>query len=194
MGGLPQESFSFVNCTMQSDKYICVRDTSGQQATAVIVEVADPSNPVKFPVTADSILVHPAQKILSLRAGQTLQVYNIDEKLKLKEHTMNEPIVFWKWISNNTLALITEKSVYHWSLEGNYPPTKIFDRTSNLASHQIINYCSDITQKWLLIVGITLQNNRVVGQMQMYSVEKKVSQPIEGHCGAFSRVTLPGAN
>ena len=30
--------------------------------------------------------------------------------------------------------------------------------------------------------------------MQMYSVEKKVSQPIEGHCGAFSRVTLPGAN
>ena len=31
---------------------------------------------------------------------------------------MNEPIVFWKWISNNTLALITEKSVYHWSLEG----------------------------------------------------------------------------
>lgn len=52
---------------MQSDKYICVKDTSGQQNTAVIVEVANPSNPVKFPVTADSILVHPSQKILSLR-------------------------------------------------------------------------------------------------------------------------------
>ena len=82
----------------------------------------------------------------------------------------------------------------HKNLIGNYPPTKIFDRTSNLAGHQIINYSSDITQKWLLLVGITLSNNRVVGAMQMYSVEKNVSQPIEGHCGAFTRVTLPGAS
>lgn len=28
----------------------------------------------------------------------------------------------------------------------------------------------------------------------MYSVEKNISQPIEGHCGAFSRVTLPGSS
>mmetsp|Transcript_85130 Transcript_85130/g.127573 ORF Transcript_85130/g.127573 Transcript_85130/m.127573 type:complete len:1700 (+) Transcript_85130:39-5138(+) len=192
--GLPAQSFSFLNCTMQSDKYICVKDTTGPQNTAVIVDIANPQNPIKFPVTADSILVHPAQRILSLRAGQTLQVYNVDEKIKLKEHVMSEAIVFWKWISNNTLAIVTEATVYHWSLEGNYPPTKIFDRTPNLAGHQIINYSSDITQKWLLLVGITLSNNRVVGSMQMYSVEKNISQPIEGHCGAFTRVTLPGAS
>lgn len=35
-------------------------------------------------------------------------------------------------------------------------------------------------------------NNKVVGSMQMYSVERNISQPIEGHCGCFSRVTLPG--
>ena len=138
--GLPQNAFSFMNCTMQSDKYICVKDTTGAQNVAVIVDVANPGNPTKFPVTADSIIIHPTQKILSLRgngpssmslpwirflqkgttAGQTLQVYNIDEKIKLKEHNMSEPIVFWKWISNNTLAMVTEKSVYHWSLEGSF--------------------------------------------------------------------------
>ena len=54
---------------MQSDKYVCVRDVSSQPPQAVIVEVDNPSNVVKFPVTADSVLVHPQQKILSLRGS-----------------------------------------------------------------------------------------------------------------------------
>ena len=34
--------------------------------------------------------------------------------------------------------------------------------------------------------GISAQQNRVVGAMQLYSVERKVSQPIEGHAGMHS--------
>jgi len=37
-----------------------------------------------------------------------------------------------------------------------------------------------------------VQTNRVVGAMQLYSVERKVSQPIEGHAAAFSPFTIPG--
>jgi hypothetical protein len=40
----------------------------------------------------------------------------------------------------------------------------------------------------LLLVGISAQQNRVVGAMQLYSVERKVSQPIEGHAAAFVQV------
>lgn len=36
------------------------------------------------------------------------------------------------------------------------------------------------------------QQNRVVGAMQLYSVERKVSQPIEGHAAAFSSMKLEG--
>jgi len=32
----------------------------------------------------------------------------------------------------------------------------------------------------------------VVGAMQLYSVERKVSQPIEGHAAAFSQFSIPG--
>jgi hypothetical protein len=39
-------------------------------------------------------------------------------KSKMKAHTMNEDVIFWKWISLNTLALVTETSVFHWSMEG----------------------------------------------------------------------------
>lgn len=41
-------------------------------------------------------------------------------KSKMKAHIMTEDVVFWKWISINTLALVTENSVYHWSMEGSF--------------------------------------------------------------------------
>lgn len=36
------------------------------------------------------------------------------------------------------------------------------------------------------------QQNRVVGAMQLYSVDRKVSQPIEGHAAAFAEFKMPG--
>lgn len=35
--------------------------------------------------------------------------------------------------------------------------------------------------------------NRIVGAMQLYSKDKNVSQPIEGHAAAFASITLEGA-
>ncbi|CAB3222141.1 unnamed protein product [Arctia plantaginis] len=113
-------------------------------------------------------------------------------KSKMKAHTMTEDIVFWKWISLNTLALVTKMSVYHWSMEGDSTPVKMFDRHSSLADCQIINYRTDPKQQWLLLVGISAQQNRVVGAMQLYSVERKCSQPIEGHAASFATFKAEG--
>lgn len=50
-------------------------------------------------------------------------------KSKMKSHTMTEDVIFWKWISVNTVALVTEACVYHWSMEGkgvrSFPEAKI---------------------------------------------------------------------
>ncbi|CAH2093644.1 unnamed protein product [Euphydryas editha] len=113
-------------------------------------------------------------------------------KSKMKAHTMTEDVVFWKWISPNTLALVTKLSVYHWSMEGDSTPVKMFDRHSSLSECQIINYRTDPKQQWLLLVGISAQQNRVVGAMQLYSVERKCSQPIEGHAASFATFKAEG--
>lgn len=113
-------------------------------------------------------------------------------KSKMKAHTMAEDVVFWKWISPNTLALVTEQSVYHWSMEGDSTPTKIFDRHASLNGCQIINYRTDPKQTWLLLIGISAQHNRVVGAMHLYSVERKCSQPIEGHAASFAQFKMEG--
>lgn len=90
-------------------------------------------------------------------AGKTLQIFNIEMKSKMKAHTMAEEVIFWKWISVNTVALVTETAVYHWSMEGESQPQKMFDRHASLAGCQIINYRTDEHQKWLLLIGISAQ-------------------------------------
>lgn len=98
----------------------------------------------------------PALFLPSL-AAKTLQIFNIEMKSKMKAHTMTDDVTFWKWISLNTVALVTDNAVYHWSMEGDSQPVKIFDRHSSLAGCQIINYRTDAKQKWLLLIGISAQ-------------------------------------
>ncbi|XP_059053195.1 clathrin heavy chain [Achroia grisella] len=196
--GINPASISFNTLTMESDKFICVREKVGETAEVVIIDMADPTNPIRRPISADSAIMNPASKVIALKgkagveAQKTLQIFNIEMKSKMKAHTMTEDVVFWKWISLNTLALVTKMSVYHWSMEGDSTPVKMFDRHSSLADCQIINYRTDPKQQWLLLVGISAQQNRVVGAMQLYSVERKCSQPIEGHAASFATFKAEG--
>lgn len=75
----------------------------------------------------------------------------------MKSHTMAEEVIFWKWVSVNTVALVTETTVYHWSMEGDSQPVKMFERHASLAGCQMIHYRTDENQKWLLLIGISAQ-------------------------------------
>uniref|UniRef100_A0A8C2QA05 Clathrin heavy chain n=1 Tax=Cyprinus carpio TaxID=7962 RepID=A0A8C2QA05_CYPCA len=189
---LSPASISFSCLTMESDRFICIREKVGEQNQVVIVDLSDPSNPIRRPITADSAIMNPASKVIALKAARTLQIFNMEMKSKVKAHTMTDEVLFWRWISVNTIALVTDTTVYHWSMEGDSQPIKMFDRHASLAGCQIINYRTDEQQKWLLLIGISAQQNRVVGAMQLFSVDRKVSQPIEGHAAAFGHYKLEG--
>ena len=122
---------------MESDKFICVREKVGETAQVVIIDMSDPTNPIRRPISADSAIMNPASKVIALKAQKTLQIFNIEMKSKMKAHTMPDDVIFWKWISENMVALVTETSVYHWSMEGDSQPAKIFDRHSSLAGCQV---------------------------------------------------------
>jgi len=190
--GIQAANIGFNSLTMESDKFICVREKVADNNQVVIIDMADPTNPIRRPISADSAIMNPASKVIALKAQKTLQIFNIEMKSKMKAHTMADDVIFWKWISENMIALVTETSVYHWSMEGDSQPAKIFDRHSSLSGCQIINYRTDKANTWLLLIGISAQNNRVVGAMQLYSVERNVSQPIEGHAAAFSQFKMEG--
>ena len=87
--------------------------------------------------TWESANVLPSHALFA--AQKTLQIFNIEMKSKMKAHTMVDDVIFWKWISENMIALVTETTVYHWSMEGDSQPVKIFDRHSSLAGCQVFS-------------------------------------------------------
>ena len=159
---------------MESDKFICVREKVNDTAFVIIIDMADPNNPIKRPITADSAIMNPTSKVIALKgnekpqiilrrkknsfrtidlAGKTLQIFNIELRSRMKTFNMTEDCIFWKWISINTIGIVTETSIYHWSTEGESQPVKMFDRHQSLQGCQIINYRTDESLQWLLVIG-----------------------------------------
>ncbi|KAJ7221957.1 hypothetical protein B0H12DRAFT_1269500 [Mycena haematopus] len=69
--------------------------------------------------------MHPSQKILALKAGRTLQIFNIDTKQKVKSHVNDADVVFCKWVSDTTIGMVTDSSVLHWTIaDQTSPPQK----------------------------------------------------------------------
>ncbi|KAJ6432493.1 hypothetical protein OIU84_019684 [Salix udensis] len=199
--GIGPQFITFTNVTMESDKYICVRETAPQNSV-VIIDMNMPMQPLRRPITADSALMNPNSRILALKAqlpGTTqdhLQIFNIEMKAKMKSYQMPEQIVFWKWITPKMLGMVTQTSVYHWSIEGDSEPMKMFERTANLQSNQIINYKCDPSEKWLVLIGIAPgspeRQQLVKGNMQLFSVDQQRSQALEAHAASFAQFKVPG--
>ena len=119
--GVNQQFISFTNVTMESDKFICIRET-GAANSVVIVDMASPMSPMRRPITAESALMNPASKVIALKAtvpsvaGDSLQIFNLEAKSKMKSFQITQPVVFWKWITPSKLGLVTATSVYHWDM------------------------------------------------------------------------------
>ena len=119
--GINPQFISFNHVTMESEKFVCVRETSPSNSV-VIVDLANPNPPLRRPITADSALMNPASKIIALKAKvagtdqDSLQIFNLDTKSKLKSFQIATPVTFWKWISDTKLGLVTASTVYHWDM------------------------------------------------------------------------------
>ncbi|KAG1216869.1 hypothetical protein G6F35_009685 [Rhizopus arrhizus] len=146
--GVNSASIGFNNLTMESEKYICVRETVNGQAQVVIIDLSADNEVIRRPITADSAIMHPKVKVMALKAQRQIQVFNLDTKTKLKSHAMAEDIVFWKWLDTKTIGIVTEFNVYRWSIEGDSPPVKIFERHASLSGCQIINLRASSDEKW----------------------------------------------
>ena len=52
---------------MESDKFICVREKVGETSQVVIIDLADPTNPIRRPISGDSAIMNPASKVIALK-------------------------------------------------------------------------------------------------------------------------------
>ncbi|KAL2123078.1 hypothetical protein VTJ04DRAFT_3533 [Mycothermus thermophilus] len=196
--GVNPSAITFNTCTLESDSFICLRDKKDETSSpeVLIVDLKNSNNVIRRPIKADSAIMHWTRQVIALRAqARTLQIFDLEQKQKLKSTTMTEDVVFWKWTSERILGLVTENAIYHWDVfdPTQAAPVKVFERNANLAGNQIINYRTSADGKWMVVVGISQQGGRVVGAMQLYSKDRGISQAIEGHAAAFGTLRLDGA-
>ena len=123
--------------TLESDHYICVRQKVSEEAQpeVVIINLKNNNEVMRRPIKADSAIMHWHRQVIALKAQErTLQIFDLEAKIKLKSTIMNENVLFWKWIGVDTLGLITETSIFHWNVldQNQGQPQKIFDRNPNL--------------------------------------------------------------
>mmetsp|Transcript_21954 Transcript_21954/g.32005 ORF Transcript_21954/g.32005 Transcript_21954/m.32005 type:complete len:1722 (-) Transcript_21954:178-5343(-) len=196
--GINGESVKIGSCSMESEKYITVCENQGGAGQIAIVDLTAGNSVTRQRMSAEAAIMNPVSKVIALRAGQQLQIFNLDLRAKMKSHAMPVPVQYWRWTSPNSIALVTAESVFHWSIEGDAAPVKIFDRNAAMMEGtQIINYQVSRDGKWCLLVGICAgpagpSGPTINGNMQLYSIEKQVSQMLQGHSGSFAMVNLPG--
>jgi clathrin heavy chain len=189
--GISPTHISFSNVTMESDRVICVRETSDQGNKLAIIDVTKPDQIVRRPITADSAIMNPESRIIALRAGAQIQLFDITSKTRIKSYLLSEgDIVFWKWLSGRTLGIVTANAVYSWSIDASStaPPAKVFDRHPALAACQVINLVAGVGERWLALVGIRADDTApggVLGKIQLYAVDRGVSQILDGYAAGF---------
>ena len=112
-----------------------VNNDANTPAETVIIDLKNTNNVIRRPIRADSAIMHLTEPIIALKAqGRTLQLFNLETKERLSTYSHQEDIVFWRWISQTTLALVSSKAVYHWDVleSKTSTPRKIFDRQEQL--------------------------------------------------------------
>jgi clathrin heavy chain len=65
--GINVAAIGFSSLTMESDKFICVREKTNDANQVVIIDLNDTSNPIRRPITADSAIMHPTSKVIALK-------------------------------------------------------------------------------------------------------------------------------
>ncbi len=152
---------------------------------------------------AEGLIMHLTQNIVALKApnealgrGHILQIYNMDQKKKLKHVELSENIVYWKWVNTSKLAIVTNSSVYHVNIDDeSSKEVKILDRAGGLVESpttQIIGYCLEPAEKWSALFAISTpdQGKTINGHIQLYLIEGGRQQFLEGHACTFGKAYI----
>ena len=75
--GINAANIGFSTLTMESDKFICVREKVGDSSQVVIIDMSDASNPIRRPISADSAIMNPASKVIALKGKQCKTTYQL---------------------------------------------------------------------------------------------------------------------
>jgi len=188
--------------SFESDKYVSAKEVTGDGTSNIIIcEIEKNFNIYKKKINkAEAAMMHPKHNIIALRAkndknASIIQVFNLDTQEKLKDIVINYDVVYWRWLTETMIGIVTNTSVLALMIDNpETPAKKIFDRSGALANQGvfIMSLSCDSQLQWYSLCGFstTKENNKlnVNGHIQLFNVNVNQSQPLEGFCATYGNV------
>jgi len=186
--GINQQAIKFTNITIESDRCVVVRE---EQKISIVNTATRNVTPLN--VQVDSAIMNPSTNVLGLRQKNNLQIFNLDMRTRMKTTEAADPVLYWRWLDSRTIAYVTAKAVYHWSMEGDVEPAKKFDIVPEDRQVQIIGYDASADGNWLFLQGIAKGAQGIEGVLQLYNVPLNRYQPkMNAHGGCFAHINING--
>ncbi|XP_071945281.1 clathrin heavy chain 2-like [Antedon mediterranea] len=201
--GIKADHVTFPRVTMSSNRWLCCRHTDKkkkdvERVTALNLTRKQP-RALSWPITADSAMMNPRKPWLALKVESYFQVFNVIAQKQLHSCSLSDDIIFWCWINDSIIGMVTDRAVYHWDVSGSgsEPPVLMFSRNKKLSFCQVVSYKTDKTGQWFILVGLTRaietgDCNAIRGYVQVYSTTYRCSQLIEAQTANFSSYKFSG--
>eukprot|EP01022_Parablepharisma_sp_SALTPOND_P013452 TRINITY_DN17_c4_g1_i7.p1 TRINITY_DN17_c4_g1~~TRINITY_DN17_c4_g1_i7.p1 ORF type:complete len:614 (-),score=22.26 TRINITY_DN17_c4_g1_i7:225-2066(-) len=198
--GIPADVYKQANLSLESDRFICIKEATPDGIIMFnIVDINQGFKVQKISSKADSVMMHPSKQITSMRTDSGIQVVDLTKKEILRKLNIPEQVELWRWVSDTVIGIVGTKSIYHVDITtkpSNAPATVVFKKSEDIekAQAQILNYVVDSTGKWCVLYGIYSISGTLNGMIQVYSIERQVSQNLEGFSPCFADVPLIDPN
>ncbi|KAJ5069647.1 clathrin heavy chain [Anaeramoeba ignava] len=191
--GFDSRFFNFSNLSITSEKFLCLNELDQFTGKISVVNFESFSK-TTYSLQGNLAKMNPENHQIALQNETIIQVLDLDSKMCLKKTNFKENVLFFKWITVEILAIITENKVYHWNIKDSKEPEPLFEIHESLQNHQIINYQTSENLQWLIVVGITQKENQIFGSSQLYSIEKQKTQIIQTSACDLASVFLQNFN
>ena len=176
---------------LSRDKYLCVREVTDADSNVAIVDLQQGNSLTRHKMKADTAVMHPSRNIIALKGANQLQVFDLNQRSRLKSFALPEgqTVNYWRWIDDETLAFVAGGNVFHWSLQpAQSAPVPIVQLHPALTTGSIMNYQVSHDGQWLAISALVRDGDQAVGKVQLYSKERAVSQVIDACVAGFAAV------
>ncbi len=70
--GINPQAIGFATLTMESEKYICIREAAADGTNnVVIIDMENPNNIIRKPIGADAAIMNPKEQVLALKGRRS---------------------------------------------------------------------------------------------------------------------------
>ncbi|XP_061474382.1 clathrin heavy chain 2-like [Rhineura floridana] len=201
--GIVSEYITYPRVTLSSASRLCVRHSPLGDSSRHSLTLLDPraspqedQGPPSWTLhQVEGALANPSRPLLAVRAGQLAQIYDVDQHSLRYQWEFSHLIQYWVWLNTDTLAVVTEEDVFHWTVKRSGPRWQ-FSRHERLCGMEVVGYQRDTSRMWMALSALGLEQGQVVGLTQLYWRGGLLSQVIEAQAVAlpqhrFSRNPKP---